>query len=308
MTHPAKRDFAERGEVELLGRSIGIELPRHVRSFVAELPGVGTALETAFSATAILFIVQALFQVEEKLRAFLSHKAEQEEQRKMFEGIATAVGDIRKATEGAADEIDKLIKSPIQLHTAKIAALTAEYDNLYKVQFASEKVLKAKGEELQEQIALETKLLEIEKQKKSDEDNAKALKSMKDEIELRKELGNVQVQYAEVVNGLSQQNADEIRYQISIKALRKLAAAEKEYGKDNADTIKKINADIEQATVEHTQKISDLLNKQKDALEKTLSDMQKDVKAADGVEIITPEKVQHIIAPGWKLSRVWASH
>src|SRR5580698_1948671 len=54
-----------RGEIALLGEEFGIRLPRHVRNFVAELPGVGEAMSAAFSATAILFLVQALVQATE---------------------------------------------------------------------------------------------------------------------------------------------------------------------------------------------------------------------------------------------------
>src|ERR1700733_6790442 len=63
-TAPSMREA--QGEVALVGEEFGVRLPRHVRSFVAELPGVGTALSAAFSATAILFVIQALVQLSEK--------------------------------------------------------------------------------------------------------------------------------------------------------------------------------------------------------------------------------------------------
>jgi len=60
-------DFSEaRGALALLGEDIGIKLPRHVRSFVAELPGVSTALAGAFSAVAIVSLVMALAEAYEK--------------------------------------------------------------------------------------------------------------------------------------------------------------------------------------------------------------------------------------------------
>jgi hypothetical protein len=61
-----------RGEVALLGEEFGIRLPRHVRSFVAELPGVGEALSSAFAATAILFIIEAIVKATEKMTDFIS--------------------------------------------------------------------------------------------------------------------------------------------------------------------------------------------------------------------------------------------
>lgn len=60
-----------RGEVALLGEEFGIHLPRHIRSFIAELPGVGEAMSAAFSATAVIFIAQALVQATDKLSNFL---------------------------------------------------------------------------------------------------------------------------------------------------------------------------------------------------------------------------------------------
>jgi hypothetical protein len=58
------------GEARLLGEEFGIHLPRHVSTFLAKLPGVGEALSSVFSATAILFVAQALVQATEKVTAF----------------------------------------------------------------------------------------------------------------------------------------------------------------------------------------------------------------------------------------------
>jgi hypothetical protein len=59
--------YEARGEAELLGEMVGVHLPRHVRSFISELPGVGVALSAAFQATAVLFIIEALAKVVEKI-------------------------------------------------------------------------------------------------------------------------------------------------------------------------------------------------------------------------------------------------
>jgi hypothetical protein len=60
------------GSVGLLGEATGVQLPRHVRRFLAELPGVGAALESAFSAVAVYFLIEALIQGAEKLTEFIS--------------------------------------------------------------------------------------------------------------------------------------------------------------------------------------------------------------------------------------------
>lgn len=64
--------YEARGEIGLLGEATGITLPRHVRSFVAELPGVASLLTAAFSATAVFFLIDALIQGTEKLVSFVS--------------------------------------------------------------------------------------------------------------------------------------------------------------------------------------------------------------------------------------------
>ena len=59
-------------EVGLLGEEFGVRLPRHVRTFVAEMPGVGEALSAAFSATAVLFVLEAVVQLTTKVTDFIN--------------------------------------------------------------------------------------------------------------------------------------------------------------------------------------------------------------------------------------------
>ncbi len=61
-----------KAEMALLGEEIGVRIPRHLRGFVAELPGVGAALTAAFSATAVLMLLQLLVTASEKLGDFLA--------------------------------------------------------------------------------------------------------------------------------------------------------------------------------------------------------------------------------------------
>ncbi len=60
-----------RGEAMLLGEAFGVHLPRHVTSFIATVPGVGEALSAAFSATAILFVIDAVVKLTEKVTDFI---------------------------------------------------------------------------------------------------------------------------------------------------------------------------------------------------------------------------------------------
>jgi hypothetical protein len=59
-----------RGSIALMGEEFGIHLPRHVRSFVAELPGVASAMSAAFNAVAIFAIADAIFKAGEKVVEF----------------------------------------------------------------------------------------------------------------------------------------------------------------------------------------------------------------------------------------------
>jgi hypothetical protein len=61
-----------RGEAMLLGEAIGVRLPRHVTSFIATIPGVSEALQSAFAATAVLFILEAVVKLTEKVSDFIS--------------------------------------------------------------------------------------------------------------------------------------------------------------------------------------------------------------------------------------------
>lgn len=63
------------GEAALLGEAFGIHLPRHVRTFLAEMPGVATALKAAFAVTAIGFLIEgfgeAIVKIEEVITALV---------------------------------------------------------------------------------------------------------------------------------------------------------------------------------------------------------------------------------------------
>jgi hypothetical protein len=62
-----------RGEAMLLGEATGIHLPRHVTSFLATLGPVQGVLSAAFTATAVLFLVEALIKGTEKLTEFIDN-------------------------------------------------------------------------------------------------------------------------------------------------------------------------------------------------------------------------------------------
>ena len=97
--------YEARGEAALLGEMFGVHLPRHVRSFIAELPGIGIALSAAFQATAVIFIIEALVQGIEKLQAW------REEAHK----LVLAQEDFGTAVAKSFDTLDdKLLRAQIK--------------------------------------------------------------------------------------------------------------------------------------------------------------------------------------------------
>jgi hypothetical protein len=56
-----------RDTTELLGEAVGVRLPRAVGRFLADLPGVGTALNAAFGAFAIIFLIEWVAKGIEKI-------------------------------------------------------------------------------------------------------------------------------------------------------------------------------------------------------------------------------------------------
>ena len=113
-----------RGAMALLGEEIGVRIPRHLQTFIAQIPGVGTALNAAFSSIAILALVELLTKVVEKVQEFKQHA----------EDVANAMehaGDKgRDAMQKLDDEFQKLT---IQIDKLKGDDLKALQDGLAEI-------------------------------------------------------------------------------------------------------------------------------------------------------------------------------
>jgi len=77
-------------EVGLLGEMFGVRLPRHVRTFIGEIDLIAPALEAAFSATAVLFIIDAIAKLVEKVDGWLEST---EKIKQAWENYAQTVAD-----------------------------------------------------------------------------------------------------------------------------------------------------------------------------------------------------------------------
>jgi hypothetical protein len=303
MTARAMREA--RGEVGLIGEEIGIRLPRHVRNFVAELPGVGSALSAAFSATAVLFLVKALAEGAEKLSAwaggaFIFTKAMKEQ----YDLLVTENHEIAKQSElfnKAQSSLQALtdLRTPYEKLQDVLKQQNAELDRLafkqseYARTTAGEDQARARA--LQEQIQLTEAQIVTQALADKDKNNADRLKELQQEIELRKRLAETEVTSAQVVNGLNKENADEVRYLISLKALQALASAESKFGKDSENKVRELNATIEELQAQHALKTTEELSNEKQQTLKLLGDMQKSIVEAGGVQIVQPKNMQELL-------------
>lgn len=106
-----------KGSMALLSEEIGVKIPRHLRGFIAEMPGVGAALSSAFSAIAIVALLEVLNRVVEKF-------VEWQESAEKIETAWFQVDEtFRTASQHIQSEIDNQEKKFIELTEGPVAAL-----------------------------------------------------------------------------------------------------------------------------------------------------------------------------------------
>jgi hypothetical protein len=119
-----------RGEAMLLGEAFGVHLPRHVTSFVATLPGVGEALESAFAATAVIFIAEAIVKLTEKVTNFISTTFIYTQAMKEADAITTSLNATILENEANIEKLntayDTMTMTPMQLLTKQLDDVNAK--------------------------------------------------------------------------------------------------------------------------------------------------------------------------------------
>ncbi len=119
-----------RGEAMLLGEAFGVHLPRHVTSFVATLPGVGEALESAFAATAVIFIAEAIVKLTEKVTDFISTTFIYTQAMKEADAITTSLNATILENEANIEKLntayDAMTMTPMQLLTKQLDDVNAK--------------------------------------------------------------------------------------------------------------------------------------------------------------------------------------
>src|SRR5579862_1833066 len=259
-------------QVRFLGEETGVRLPRAMAKVIAELPGIGTALNAAFTVTAIVFAIREITQLSDKLSKFIAAQVYHTDvtdalNKGLAEQGRIITGNVQ-AVKAATEEYEKLTdaRKPIEKlrdalaanveETEKLARGTGEYAKYTEAATKSKLyALQAENRLLQEQIALQA-------QADREAASAKQLAALKQEISLRKQLAEAQVTYLEVANGLNGENADEMRYKISLQALKAQLAAEKSFGFDSVATQKEISAQIATLEINQGKKTVEVLKQQ----------------------------------------------
>ena len=98
------------GGIALLGDEIGIRLPRHLRSFVTELPGVASAMSAAFSTIAIIGLINIVVEAGKKVYEFIQKNEEAAKKNKeAWQGAIQPINDTNDKLELTKTKLDNAI-------------------------------------------------------------------------------------------------------------------------------------------------------------------------------------------------------
>jgi hypothetical protein len=100
----------------ILGETIGVGIPRHIRGFISELPGVSSAMSAAFSGIAIVLVGKVLMEVAEKVKKVAeAYKAVGEAAKKSAEAWRNQLSSIN-----ASNDAMELFNAKLEAQIAKI--------------------------------------------------------------------------------------------------------------------------------------------------------------------------------------------
>ncbi|MGD0499734.1 MAG: hypothetical protein ABSC23_15000 [Bryobacteraceae bacterium] len=91
-----------KASLALMGEEIGVHIPRHIRGFISELPGVSSGLSAAFNAVAIVAVVTVIYEAIRKVIEFREQLRQIEDQPHKIE---MAFHDLNGETQKVNDEL-----------------------------------------------------------------------------------------------------------------------------------------------------------------------------------------------------------
>lgn len=124
-----------KASLALMGEEIGVHIPRHIRGFIAAMPGVGSALSAAFSAVAVVALIGVIYEAIKKVSEFREHLEQLREAPERLEAefarqtgaMKIANDEMRVANDRLQNAIAKLEHKPqnnlqIAIHEAVLEA------------------------------------------------------------------------------------------------------------------------------------------------------------------------------------------
>src|ERR1700761_195047 len=100
-----------KGAMALFEEEFGVKIPRHIRGFIAEMPGVGAAFDAAFSGLAIIGTINVLVEAGKKIIE-----------------IRESLKQMESAPERIADEF-RSINEPLHQTNDELAVSNARLEN-----------------------------------------------------------------------------------------------------------------------------------------------------------------------------------
>ena len=138
-----------KASLSLLSEELGVKIPGEVQSLIAQLPGVGTALKAAFSATVVIAIVQVLADIAEKIET-LSQRAEKH--REAWVAIQSTMDETTQKTVSA---LDHQKAKYIEVTQGPLKAMEYELQHMQSIALATFSSINSEMEKIAQQFTSE---------------------------------------------------------------------------------------------------------------------------------------------------------
>jgi hypothetical protein len=136
-----------KASLSLLSEELGVKIPGEVQSLIAQLPGVGTALKAAFSATVVIAIIQVLAEIAEKIET-LSQRAE-----KHREAWAAIQSTMDETTQKTVSALDHQKAKYIELTQGPLKAMEYELQHMHSIALTVFPAIASEMEKLAQQFS-----------------------------------------------------------------------------------------------------------------------------------------------------------
>jgi hypothetical protein len=295
----------------LLGEEIGVTIPRHLRTFISELPGVSTAMSAAFNSVAVLALIELIVKVAEKVQQW------REQAQKAAEAWQAADADIIQSTRKLDEQLLQLQARLDELAGDHVGALHRELQliDLQTFDHLSEQIKKLVKDTDAAFAALDVSGFEkffggenapmqkakadfdalAERVKTLTQEQATAeIASTRQKVEAWRDLGKAQGENGEI----ARVQADEIQA-ATTRELSALSSLATQY-----TLVEKIGADEKLVKQRETEKrATEELDRATQKLNDTLDKMAASIQAAGPLDITKSAAVQRLEAYGHMLNQ-----